>query len=167
MLSAPEWIEALQLRPHPEGGYFRQTYRSSETIAHAHLPARFSGDRSFSTAIYYLLEGKAFSAFHRIRQDEVWHFYMGSTLLLYILDSAGTMSTIRLGQNVRQGEVLQAIVPAGELFGARLADSNTYALVGCTVAPGFDFADFEMPSRRDLLLNNPQHTEVIESLTRE
>jgi predicted cupin superfamily sugar epimerase len=164
--AARDWIESLKLQPHPEGGYFRETYRSAEKIARGHLPQRFSGDRSFSTAIYFLLQGQEFSALHRIRQDEVWHFYDGGTLEVHAIDPAGVYSILRLGRDVRAGEVLQGVVPAGFLFGSRLADPQSFALVGCTVAPGFDFADFEMPPREAILAEYPQHRAIIERLTR-
>ncbi len=105
-------------KPHPEGGFFRETYRAAETIAREHLPPRFSGDRAFSTAIYFLLEGRDFSALHRIRQDEMWHFYDGCPLLVSSISPEGTLSVVRLGRNVQAGEVLQAVVPAGYFFGA-------------------------------------------------
>jgi predicted cupin superfamily sugar epimerase len=165
-MSAEEWIATLQLLPHPEGGYFRETYRCSESIARQHLPPRFGGDRAFSTAIYYMLRGQEFSALHRIHQDEVWHFYDGGTLHIHIIDVRGEHSVVRLGRNPGAGEVLQAVTPAGSLFGARLADPQSFALVGCTVAPGFDFADFAMPARAELLAAYPRHAAIIEQLTR-
>lgn len=165
-MEAKDWIEALQLRPHPEGGYFRESYRSSETMVRSHLPPRFSGDRVFATAIYFLLQGNDFSALHRIKQDEVFHFYEGRCLIISVIAPDGGLSTIQLGRDVRAGEVLQAVIPAGSVFGARLSDPHSFALVGCTVAPGFDFADFEMPSREELLKRYPQHRVVIEQLTR-
>lgn len=166
MPEANDWIEALQLLPHPEGGYFRETYRSPEKIARQHLPARFAGDRAFVTAIYYLLRGQDFSALHRLHQDEIWHFYDGSTLTVSVIDPQGTLSALRLGRDARSGEVLQAVVPGGCLFGARVNAPGSFALVGCDVAPGFDFADFEMPARAELLAAYPQHRAVIEQLTR-
>jgi uncharacterized protein len=166
MLDAREWIETLGLMPHPEGGYFRETYRAAEMIAREHLPPRFSGDRVFSTAIYFLLEGRDFSALHRIRQDEMWHFYDGCPLLVSSISPDGALSVVRLGRDVRAGEVLQAFVPAGHFFGARPSDPDSYSLVGCTVAPGFDFADFELPTRREAVGRFPQHAVVIEQLTR-
>jgi len=166
MLTAQDWIESLQLTPHPEGGFFREMYRCPETIAQAHLPPRFSGARSFVTAIYFLLRSQDFSALHRLRQDEIWHFYDGTALTLTLIDPPGNLRTIRLGREVRAGEVLQAVVPGGCLFGAAVDAPDSYALVGCTVAPGFDFADFEMPPRQSLLTAYPQHQAVIERLTR-
>jgi len=167
MLDAREWIERLGLKPHPEGGYFRETYRAAETIAREHLPARFSGARSFSTAIYFLLEGRDFSALHRIRQDEMWHFYDGCPLRVSSISPERRLSVVRLGRDVQAGEVLQAVVPAGYFFGARPSDPDSYSLVGCTVAPGFDFADFELPTRGELVARFPQHAAVVNDLTRD
>jgi predicted cupin superfamily sugar epimerase len=166
MATAKQWIERLQLRPHPEGGYYRETYRSHETIARAGLPGRFSGDRAFSTAIYFLLEGTDFSAFHRIKQDEVWHFYDGSAVIVHVVGPDGSYSTVTVGRDLQAGEVPQAVVRAGCFFAASVKDPRSYALVGCTVAPGFDFADFEMPGREHLCQLYPQHREIIQRLTR-
>jgi len=138
------WIEHLELRPHPEGGYYRETYRAAERVAAAGLPARFSGPRAFSTAVYFLITRDAFSAFHRIRSDELWHFYAGATVTLATIDAAGTLVTASLGRDPTRGETLQVVVPAGTWFAAEVAEPGDFALVGCTVAPGFDFADFEL-----------------------
>jgi predicted cupin superfamily sugar epimerase len=166
MAGAAQWLVGLQLRRHPEGGYYRETYRSSEAIAAAGLPPRFGGDRALSTAIYFLLEGDDFSALHRIKQDEVWHFYDGTALAVHVIDPSGCHSTIRLGRNLDSGEVPQAVVKAGCYFGASVCDPRSYALVGCTVAPGFDFADFELPGREELCRLYPQHEPLINRLTR-
>jgi predicted cupin superfamily sugar epimerase len=163
---AQRWIEALQLKPHPEGGYFRETYRCEEVVAREHLPSRFSGDRAFSTAIYFLLSETDFSALHRIQQDEVWHHYDGSCLTIHVIDAAGNYTAILLGKDLAAGEQPQAVVKAGCLFGASVNDPRSYVLVGCTVAPGFDFADMTLPSRAQLLAQYPQHRQVIERLTR-
>ena len=164
MTDASRWIEALHLRKHPEGGWFREVYRADETVAQRSLPSRYTGDRSFSTAIYFLLEGPDVSAFHRIRQDEVWHFYDGTGLTLHIIDSAGHYSTVPLGRDVDAGEQLVVVVSAGWLFGATV-DADGYALAGCTVAPGFEFEDFEMPTRDALLGEYPRYRDIIERLT--
>jgi uncharacterized protein len=166
MFGADKWIDALQLSRHPEGGHYRESYRSSEVVAAAGLPRRFGGDRAFSTAIYFLLEGEDFSALHRIKQDEVWHFYDGNALAIEVIDPSGCHSTILLGRNLQAGEVPQAVVNGGCYFGARVRDSRSYALAGCTVAPGFDFADFELPPRDQLCRHFPQHRQVIDRLTR-
>jgi len=163
---ATYWIEKLGLEPHPEGGYFRQTYRSEVVIARAALPAGFTGARVASTAIYFLLEGKNFSAFHRLRSDEVWHFYAGGPLIVDVIEPTGKYSLIRLGRDLDAGEVPQALVPAECWFASHVADWKSFAVVGCTVAPGFDFEDFEMGKRADLVTLCPQQRELIEGLTR-
>jgi predicted cupin superfamily sugar epimerase len=164
---ATYWVKRLRLEPHPEGGYFRQTYRSEVTIAREALPVGFGGARAASTAIYFLLEGKNFSAFHRLRSDEMWHFYIGTPVSVPVIDASGRYSSIILGNDPESGQVLQAVVPAGCWFASHAADWESFALVGCTVAPGFDFEDFEMGKRAKLVAEYPQHREVIQSLTRE
>ena len=166
MSAAQRWIDGLQLRPHPEGGYYRQTYRCAEVVPAAALPPRFGGDRAFSTAIYFLLEGDDFSALHRIKSDEMWHFYDGSSMTLHLIDPDGNYSTIAVGRDLQAGEVPHAVAQAGWLFGATVNDPRSYALLGCTVAPGFDFADFEMPGREELCRLYPQHRQIIGRLTR-
>jgi len=171
MTISEQWIDTLELRPHPEGGWFREVYRATETIPHASLPDRFAGSRSHSTAIYFLLRGTDYSALHTIKQDEVWHFYDGATLTLHLVDPDGRYSTVTLGRDPMSGEVPMAVINAGWLFGATVDPVNpvnptSYALVGCTVAPGFDFADFDMPQRDVLLERYPQHREIVERLTR-
>ncbi len=164
MTTAAEWIERLGLVPHPEGGHFREAYRAAEVLPAAALPPRFGGDHAFCTAIYFLLQGQDFSALHRIKQDEVWHFYDGAALTVHVLDEAGGYSAIHLGRDT--GEEPLGVVPAGRLFGATVRDGRSWSLVGCTVAPGFDFADFELPGRAELCRLYPQHRALIERLTR-
>jgi len=158
------WIEALGLKPHPEGGFYRETYRAELTLQN--LPEGFKGPRSASTGIYFLLRNNDFSALHRIPSDEMWHFYAGNPLVVHVLHPAGQREDVLLGSNPRAGEVPQAVVPAGCWFGSRLRSGEGFALVGCTVAPGFDFADFEMAGRDDLIHAFPQHRALIEQLTR-
>ena len=165
MFPAKYWVEKLKMQSHPEGGFFAETYRSTETIDKNSLSKRFSGDRNFSTGIYFLLESHHFSAFHRIKSDEMWHFYAGEALNVYYIDNEENMRIIKLGNNFENGEVFQAVVPAGVWFGSKPAIENSYSLVGCTVAPGFDFADFEMPDQQTLLQECPQHEDIIKMLT--
>jgi hypothetical protein len=164
---ARHWIEKLRLEPHPEGGYFRQTYRSETVIAREALPSGFTGARTVSTAIYFLLEGKNFSAFHRLRSDEVWHFYAGSPVSVHVIEPDGKYSLITVGNDLDAGEDLQAVVRAGCWFASHVADWKSFAVVGCTVAPGFDFEDFEMGKRGELAVRFPEQRELIERLTRE
>jgi predicted cupin superfamily sugar epimerase len=164
---AQYWIDHLGLSPHPEGGHYRVTYKSELTIVRSALPSRYQGDRSASTAIYFLLDGGDFSAFHRIASDEVWHFYAGSSLVVYVIDPDGVYSELHLGNDSDEGEVFQAVVEAGSWFASRLKDAAGFALVGCTVAPGFDFADFELAVRSQLIRTYPAYERLIEELTRE
>ena len=185
-------IEKLGLRGHPEGGYFRQTYKSDlkivpEAPGRAQAVAKdatqtgqpgLHGSRAASTGIYFLLEVENFSAFHRLRSDEMWHFYAGSPLVVHLLGPAGEYSSILLGSDPGAGQVFQAVVRAGCWFGAELAQNPhfsqhrgevehpSYALVGCTVAPGFEFEDFEMASRKQLEAMYPDQKEIIQKLTR-
>ena len=166
-LDAQYWIDHLELSPHPEGGFYRATYKAELTIPHGALPSTFGGNRAASTAIYFLLEGKDFSAFHRIAADEVWHFYVGAPLVVEVIAPSGRHSSILLGKDLEAGQVPQAVVPAGCWFASHVVDWESFALVGCTVAPGFDFEDFEMAKRAELVARYPQHRDVIEALTRE
>jgi predicted cupin superfamily sugar epimerase len=164
--TAADWIASLKLAPHPEGGFYRETYRARETIAGEHLPARFGGPRACSTAIYFLLPGDQVSVLHRIKSDEVWHFYAGSPLTLTLIDPEGRLEETRLGPDPLRGERFQALVPAGCWYGAAVDDRAGYALVGGTVAPGFEFADFELAERAALLTRYPEHRAAILRLTR-
>jgi len=162
-MSADEWIARLGLERHPEGGWFRQTYRSPESLPATALPSRFATAHPISTAIYFLLRGSEFSAFHRLKADEVWHFYDGSPLTLHAIAPNGVASALPLGPGS-----FHAVVPAGHWFGAMLDDRSpdSFALVGCTVAPGFIFEDFELADRAQLIAEYPQHRALIERLTR-
>ena len=164
---AKYWIATLGLDRHPEGGYFRQTYRAEMTIAREALPAGYRGPRAASTAIYFLLDADDFSAFHRLRSDEVWHFYAGAPVSVHVIDPAGEYSKILLGNDPAAGQRFQAVVPAGCWFASHVEGWKSWALVGCTVAPGFEFEDFEMAKREELAAEYPQHRAILERLTRE
>ncbi|MFM9026674.1 MAG: cupin domain-containing protein [Bacteroidota bacterium] len=159
-------IEKFHLKPHPEGGYFIETYRSAEVIPHHALPERFEAERNFSTAIYFLLIGDEFSSFHRIAADELWHFYIGSPVEIVMIDNDGKTSQIILGQDILSGESVQFLVPAGVWFASRCMESSGFSLVGCTVAPGFDFSDFELAEKQKLIEFFPQHGKLISRFTR-
>lgn len=167
-MNAGGWINTLNLTPHPEGGYYKEAYRASESIPQNALPARFSGSRSFSTSIYFLLTADTFSAFHRIQQDELWHFYDGSPLTIHRITPNGDYHSHVLGRSPANNETLQIVVPAGDWFAASVADQSSpenFSLVGCTVAPGFDFEDFEMPNCQTLITLFPEHSTIIQQLT--
>ena len=165
MADAAYWINHLDLNPHPEGGHFKEIYRSAAAVSGEALED-YDGPRNLGTSIYFLLQAEEFSALHRIKQDELWHFYAGSTLTVHVIDAAGRYSPISMGPDPEAGERLQALVPGGSLFGASVDGAHSYALVGCTCVPGFDFADFELPAREELLGRYPQHRALIERLTR-
>ena len=165
MKSAAYWIEKLNLQPHPEGGFYAETYRSEMSAETTQLG--MDGSRSFATGIYFLMEHENFSAFHRIKSDEMWHFYAGDLLEVFYFETDGSLQRILLGNNPENGEVFQAVVPAGVWFGSRPVQGGAYALVGCTVSPGFDFQDFEMAKRKDLIKEFPDHHGIIEQLTRD
>jgi uncharacterized protein len=164
--SAQYWIDKLGLIAHPEGGYFSETYRASLSIAREALPRQFTGPRQVMTAIYFLLEGNNFSAFHRLRSDELWHFHVGGSIVVHVIQENGQHSEISIGSNPDDGEVLQAVVKAGCWFASRVRDPESFALAGCTVAPGFDYEDFELGKRTQLEKLYPQHAKLIEQFTR-
>ena len=159
-------IQKYNLEPHPEGGWYKQTYKSNEQTAAKALPERFNGDRAFSTAIYFLLEQEDFSAFHRIKSDECWHFYAGDPLLIYIIDQNGELRIISVGNDFKQGQSFQYVVPANCWFASRPAPGSEYCFVGCTVSPGFEFEDFELASAAELSAIYPEHTKIIVQLCR-
>lgn len=165
-MTAEYFVKHLRLQPHPEGGFFKETYRSNGIISLAQLSGDFNGDRNYSTAIYFLLQKGDYSAFHRISSDECWHFYEGGTLLVHIIDEEGRYSCVRLGRKIEEGETFQFVVPAKCWFGSEPAPGTDFTLVGCTVAPGFDFADFEMADENTLARQFPQHQSIIERLCR-
>lgn len=154
-------IATLGLVPHPEGGFFRETFRARASVAAPFAPVT----RAASTAIYFLLHAGDFSAFHSVRSDEVWHHYLGATLELHTIDGFGQHERVELGSNLMNGERPQWVVPANTLQGARILGEG-FGLFGCTVAPGFDFSDFSMPERADLVLRYPALADIIESFTR-
>ncbi len=162
-LTASYWINRLKLIAHPEGGFFKEVYRAAGEIPALALPPRFKGNRNFSTAIYYLLERGDFSAFHRILADETWHFYDGNPLEIIIITAEGKLNKQIIG--LEQPEALPMFtIRAGDWFAAR--NTGDYTLCGCTVAPGFDFADFELGDYKQLAALFPQHRKLIEQFTR-
>ena len=165
MNSVKTIIEQLELLPHPEGGYFKETYRSTGFIKSNSLGAHYSGERNYSTCIYFLLTSESFSALHRINQDEIWHFYEGSPIRLHMISETGTHSEHIIGNNLSQGEVPQFVVPGGYWFAAEVIQEGAYSLVGCTVAPGFSFEDFELKSQKELTNLFPHLEQTIARLT--
>jgi len=157
------WIEQLSLIEHPEGGYYKETYRSIEKLKLETLNIEMSGERSLCTGIYFLLDSHNFSAFHRIKSDEMWHFYEGSSLIVHMIDSSGIYSKQKIGRDLEAGEELQFVVKGGTWFASEVSVSNSYSLVGCTVSFGFDFRDFELANEK-LWGQYPQHENLVKRL---
>lgn len=166
-MDAQAWIGRLDLKPHAEGGWFREIYRAAEVLPRAALPARFTGDRALGTSIYFLLAPGDVSRFHRLRADEIWHLYEGGPAVLHILGSDGGYERLVLGRDPERGQAHQRIIPAGCWFAAELDPAAPFLLAGCTTAPGFDYADFELASRADLSRAFPAQAGLISRLTPE
>ena len=158
-------IERLDLQPHPEGGYFRETYRAEMTVTHPAVGMDENGTRAAGTSIYFMVPRDDFSAFHRVRTDETWHLYDGGPLELHLIDPDGVYQCVVLSRDLGAGEP-QFTVPAHWWQAARCDSAAAYALGGCTVAPGFDFADFELPDAAEIIAQHPQHEAIIRALTR-
>lgn len=166
MMSAEDIIGMLGLSPHPaEGGFFMETYRSAGTIRKECLPAAYSGPRAFGTAIYYLLTPETVSAMHRLPGDEIFHFYLGDPVTMLHLYPDGSARTVVMGQDIAAGQRLQVVAPGGVWQGAFLAEGGRYALLGTTMAPGFDYADYESGAPDALLARYPTQRALIEKLT--
>lgn len=159
-------VERFGMMPHTEGGWFREVWRSPLTVEHSVVPSGREARRSGGTLIYFLLSGSDFSAFHRVRwTDELWHLYAGGPLELHIIDDERRHATRLLTTEIEHGEPT-ALVPAGQWQAARLAANARWVFGGCTVAPGFEFEDFEMPPAEDLIAEYGEHAAIIRELTR-
>ncbi|MBN2239627.1 MAG: cupin domain-containing protein [Dehalococcoidales bacterium] len=166
MNTAEKIVAMLNLQPHPsEGGYFSETYKAAGIIPKESLHDNYGGDRSFCTAIYYLLTPDTFSAMHRVRSDEIFHFYLGDPVEMLQLFPDGTGKTVIIGNDIEKGMLPQVIVPAGVWQGSRLADGGEYALMGTTVSPGFEYEDYEDGEKDFLIKSYPEFEDMITSLT--
>ncbi|CAN5374025.1 cupin domain-containing protein [soil metagenome] len=161
------WVTQLNLLSHPEGGYYKEVYRSDDLINVSGVAHHQNYLRSVCTSIYFLLPGNTFSGFHRIKSDEVWHFYEGDSITIYVLNPNGKLLELKLGKRLEEGELLQQIVPAGSWFASKCSVPDSYSLCGCTVAPGFDFQDFELANADKLSLAYPENKEIISRLCRQ
>jgi len=167
MITADEIISFFQMKPLPdEGGYYVETYRAKVKITKANLPAGYNCGRNFSTAILYLLTPGTFSRLHRVKSDEVFHFYLGDSVTMLQLHPDGTSKIIILGQDILNGQCVQAVVPAGIWQGCFLNQGGKFALLGCTVSPGFEFADYESGRQNELLNKYPEQKDLVIQLTR-
>jgi predicted cupin superfamily sugar epimerase len=164
-----------------EGGYYRESYRSDKCVQTNgfgdespmdivySLPTpenQLPNIRPVLTLIYYLLDGNQFSAFHKVKYDEIWHFYKGSPINLYILTDSKNLLRVQLGNDLRKNEQIHYVIKGNTWFGADLKDKSSYSLIGCSVSPGFDFRDFELGYRNRLKKTYPQHEHIINRLTR-
>lgn len=165
-MTPEELVRVLDLSPHPEGGWFRETYRSGTPIPAGNLPEAYGGTRSAGTAILYLLTDDAFSSMHRLRGEEMFHFYLGDPVEMFQLKADGTGEVVVLGHDIEAGMRPQVVVPGGVWQGARVRSGGKYALLGTTMFPGFDYADFELGERAALVEQYPEFAERITSLTR-
>lgn len=156
----------LHLIPHPEGGSYIQSYKAAERVPTGVLGNRYDGPRASSTAIYYLLEPGTFSEMHRLRSDEIFHFYLGDAIEMLQLWPDGSSRVVQLGPDLAGGQRPQVIVPRNVWQGSRLIAGGHFALLGCTVAPGFEFADYESGRRDDLSAAYPEQRDMIDVLTR-
>ena len=161
---ADYWIHLLGLKSHPEGGYYKETYRSQESIPHKSLPARYHDDRTFGTSIYFLLKNRDRSTFHRLASDETWHYHQGGSATIYIIFEDGHLQIENIGPVPERGDSLQVTVPKDTWFATEVS-AGDFILVGCTIAPGFEFEDFGLGDQRQLLTTYPQHRTLIEKFT--
>jgi predicted cupin superfamily sugar epimerase len=159
--NAQYWIEKLELIRHIEGGFYRQIYASKKQCQE-------HGNRNLATCIFYLLDGNDFSAFHKINGDEIWHFLIGSSLNIYIINEKDSkLKIVKLGKDLDKGENLQVIINEGNWFAAEVNDKSVFTLVGCTVIPGFEFKNFKLAEKKSLLLKFPSYKWIIEKLAKE
>jgi uncharacterized protein len=155
------WVSKLGMSPHPEGGYYKETFKSEEHVSDNELSVNYEGKRKLYTSIYFLLTSDDVSHFHRLKSDELWYYHGGSSLSIHVIDENGKYQEIKLGMNLDAGEVPQFLVKKNSIFGSSVSEKETCSLVGCMVSPGFEFQDFELFTQEELLRKYPQHKEII------
>ncbi len=158
------WVSKLGMKPHPEGGYYKETFQSEEQIGDSELSVNFEGERKLYTSIYFLLTSDDVSHFHRLKSDELWYYHGGSSLSIHVIDESGEYKEIKLGMNLDAGEVPQVLVKKNSIFGSSISEMDTCSLVGCMVSPGFEFQDFELFTQEELMRDYPQHKKIIMKL---
>lgn len=166
-MNAHYWVSKLGMLPHPEGGYYKRTFESEERTSDKELTSDFEGQRRLYTSIYFLLTSNDVSHFHRLKSDELWYYHAGSSLTIHVIDENGDYKEIKLGMDLDNGEVPQALVPKNSIFGSSVSADDACSLVGCMVSPGFEFQDFELFTQAELLTTYPQHEEIIMKLAYE
>lgn len=164
-MTKDEIVNKLSLQPHPEGGYFAEVFKSNEYLEKEFLPGRYNGRRSFFTSIYYLLDKEQISHLHKVNSDETWYFHIGSSVRIHILDQESGYSSVILGGNLSENEVMQYTVKRGSWFAAELTAKNSFGLFSCAVAPGFEYDDFELADRKNLEEIFPDFKELISQFT--
>ncbi|MFJ7744721.1 cupin domain-containing protein [Peribacillus sp. NPDC097295] len=167
MRDANYYVTKLGMEPHPEGGFYKRTFESSERTSDQELSVEFEGKRKLYTSIYFLLGSNDISHLHRLKSDELWYYHAGSPLTISVIDENGHYKESKLGINLDDGEIPQVLVPKNSIFGSSVRDEDTFSLVGCMVSPGFEFQDFELFTQEELLSKYPQHKEVIMKLAYE
>lgn len=162
MVTKEYWIQHLDLKPHPEGGFFKEVYRSTIGVSKDELPVGYKSARRLSTSIYYLLRSGDISRMHRLKSDELWYYHFGSSLKVIYIDHEGKKHTKILGNNPEKAEYFHILIPAGNIFAAEVIDPDSYSLISCVVSPGFEYEDFELFSKDDLLQAYPKHADLFE-----
>jgi uncharacterized protein len=165
MYTAEYWIQHLQLKPHPEGGFYKEEYRSSIEITPKDLPIGYKSSRRLATSIFYMLRTTDISRLHRLRSDELWFFHAGSSIKVIYLDTEGKKHTHFLGNNHEKAEKFSLLIPGGSIFCAEVTTPNSYGLVSCVVSPGFEFEDFELFDKEDLIQAYPKHIDLIKKFS--
>jgi Uncharacterized conserved protein len=161
METATQWVQYLNLAAHPEGGFFKEIYRSDIEL---NISSKYSGQRNLATSIYYMLESGQVSKLHRLKSDEIWYFHYGAALKVHVFHN-GTYQCYTLGTSLNHNQVLQLIIPAGVVFGAEVTEPSSFSILGCMVSPGFHFDDFELISGNEMYAYFPDQKSIIQLLT--
>lgn len=165
MFTGKYFVEKLNMKEHPEGGYYNECLRSEDMVDASAIDSAFDGKRKLWTSIYFLLKDRDISCFHRLKSDEIWYYHSGVPMIIFIINKNGELERVKLGLDVERDEYPQVLIPKGSIFGA-VMDGTGYSLAGCMVSPGFEFGDFELLDRETLLKEYPQHEFTIKRLTK-
>lgn len=159
------FIEKLNMKEHPEGGYYNECLKSKDLVDANAIDKSFDGERKLWTSIYFLLKDRDVSRLHRLKSDEIWYYHSGVPMVIHIINKNGELERVKLGLDIERGEKPQVLIPKGSIFGA-IMDGTGYSLAGCMVSPGFEFGDFELLEREDLIRQYPQYELIIKRLTK-